>query len=117
MFNGYTKWYNVLKRFYEHFIDFYKTFLSRFFKQVYASPFRCTQNTKKCTWCTQNLIIYQGVLKLVFSFKLRLKTGMSQATLAKLSKGENVTTDVLERICKVIECDIGDILEVDKESK
>lgn len=26
---------------------------------------------------------------------------ISQATLAKLSKGENVTTDVLERICKL----------------
>ncbi len=46
---------------------------------------------------------------------LRVKTGMSQATLAKLSKGENVTTDVLERICKVLNCEIGDIVEMKEE--
>lgn len=66
--------------------------------------------TYKKLW---KLLIDKGLNKT----QLRLKTGMSQATLAKLSKGENVTTDVLERICKVLECDIGDILEVDKESK
>lgn len=43
---------------------------------------------------------------------LRVKTGMSQATLAKLSKGENVTTEVLERICKTLNCEIGDIVEI-----
>jgi DNA-binding Xre family transcriptional regulator len=66
--------------------------------------------TYKKLW---KLLIDKGLNKT----KLRLKAGMSQATLAKLSKGENVTTDVLERICKVLECDIGDILEFDKESK
>lgn len=66
--------------------------------------------TYKKLW---KLLIDKGLNKT----QLRLKTGMSQATLAKLSKGENVTTDVLERICKVLECDFGDILEVDKESK
>lgn len=46
---------------------------------------------------------------------LRIKTGMSQATLAKLSKGENVTTEVLERICKTLNCEIGDIVELKNE--
>jgi DNA-binding Xre family transcriptional regulator len=46
---------------------------------------------------------------------LRVKTGMSQATLAKLSKGENVTTEVLERICKTLNCEIGDIVELKNE--
>jgi len=54
------------------------------------------------------LIIDKGMNKT----DLRIKTGMSQATLAKLSKGENVTTDVLERICKVLSCEIGDIVEI-----
>lgn len=54
------------------------------------------------------LIIDKGMNKT----DLRIKTGMSQATLAKLSKGENVTTDVLERICKVLNCEIGDIVEI-----
>ena len=43
---------------------------------------------------------------------LREATGLGQATIAKLSKGENVTTDVLERICKVLDCEISDIVEI-----
>lgn len=46
---------------------------------------------------------------------LRILTGMSQATLAKLSKGENITTEVLERICTVLNCRIEDIVEFIKE--
>ena len=42
---------------------------------------------------------------------LRVRIGMSQATLAKLSKGENVNTDVLNRICKTLNCNVGDIVE------
>lgn len=38
--------------------------------------------------------------------------GLSPATMAKLGKGANVTTDVLARICGVLECDISDICEV-----
>ena len=42
---------------------------------------------------------------------LRLKTGLSTASLAKLSKGENITTDVLLRICEALDCNITDIME------
>jgi DNA-binding Xre family transcriptional regulator len=48
---------------------------------------------------------------------LRLKTGMSQATLAKLSKGENVNTEVLARICQALNCKIEDIVEYTEENK
>lgn len=48
---------------------------------------------------------------------LRQLTNLSQATIAKLSKGENVTTDVLERICICLNCDIQDIVEFEKEGK
>lgn len=41
---------------------------------------------------------------------LRLAAGMSSVTLAKLSKGEPVTVSTLERICRVLDCDIGDII-------
>ena len=43
---------------------------------------------------------------------LREKTKLSSGTIAKLSKNENVTTDVLVRICKVLNCDISNILEI-----
>lgn len=32
--------------------------------------------------------------------------------MAKLSKNENLTTDVLLRICDALKCDISDIMEV-----
>lgn len=43
---------------------------------------------------------------------LRKAAGISTGTLAKLGKNENVTTDVLVKICKTLNCDIGDIMEV-----
>ncbi len=40
------------------------------------------------------------------------KAKISSASLAKLGKGANVTTDVLVRICEELKCDIGDICEI-----
>ncbi len=43
---------------------------------------------------------------------LKEKSGISTASIAKLGKGENITTSVLLKICNALECDISDILEV-----
>ncbi len=43
---------------------------------------------------------------------LCLVAGISHASIAKLGKNENITTDVLLRICKALDCDIGDIMEI-----
>lgn len=43
---------------------------------------------------------------------LRAATGISTASIAKLSKNENLTTDVLLKICDALKCDISDITEV-----
>ena len=47
------------------------------------------------------------------------KSGVSTASIAKLSKGANITTDVLLKICEAMNCRIEDILETidDKEEK
>ena len=42
---------------------------------------------------------------------LRDAVGMSSTTLAKMSKGDAVATTVLERICKNLKCNIGDIVD------
>lgn len=42
---------------------------------------------------------------------LRKKAGISSSSLAKLTKDENVTTDVLARICRELNCDVSDIME------
>jgi len=46
---------------------------------------------------------------------LRQATGMSTTSLAKLSKNENINTEILVKICKVLGCDIGDIMEVTED--
>jgi len=42
---------------------------------------------------------------------LRKKAGISSSSLAKLTKNENVTTEVLSKICQELECDVSDIME------
>ncbi len=46
---------------------------------------------------------------------LRIKTDIGTSTLAKLGKNEQVSLDVLLRICKVLNCDISEIMEVVRE--
>ena len=43
---------------------------------------------------------------------LRMKAGISTMALAKLGKNEHVNTEILAKICKVLECNIEDIVEV-----
>ncbi len=43
---------------------------------------------------------------------LRLKADIGTATLAKLGKNEQVSMDVLLRICNVLNCNISDIMDV-----
>ena len=43
---------------------------------------------------------------------LAKKAGISSASVAKLGKGANITTDVLLKICEYLNCDISDIVEV-----
>ena len=42
---------------------------------------------------------------------------ISSSTLAKLSKNENVSMDVIVRLCQVLKCDIGEIVEIVEEVK
>ena len=43
---------------------------------------------------------------------LRLKAGISTMALAKLGKNENVSMEVLKKVCKALECNIGDIMDL-----
>lgn len=42
---------------------------------------------------------------------LRKNAGISSSSLAKLTKDENVTTEVLAKICRELKCDVSDIME------
>ena len=41
-------------------------------------------------------------------------TNISSPTLAKLSKGETVTTEVIEKICNALDVQPGDIMEFER---
>lgn len=39
------------------------------------------------------------------------KADVSPATLTRMKNGDSVTTDVLEKICRVLGCEVSDIME------
>lgn len=43
--------------------------------------------------------------------ELMEKENVSKSTFYKMKNGKNVTTDVLVRICDVLDCDISEIVE------
>ena len=43
---------------------------------------------------------------------LRVKAGISTRQLAKLGKNENVTTDVLVKVCKALDCNVDEIMDI-----
>ena len=62
---------------------------------------------------------YNNLWKLLIDKKmnkqdLQLAAGVSTTVIAKLTKGRNVTTDVLLKICAALDCDFADIMEVDR---
>lgn len=59
------------------------------------------------------LLIDKGMTKT----QLREKANISTVTLAKLGKNETVSMDILLRICKELDCNFEDIIEVKKDGK
>ena len=67
-------------------------------------------------------VSYKKLWKLLIDKDMKKKdlcaaAGISHASMAKLGKNENVTTDVLVKICTALQCDIGDIMELTPEVK
>ena len=58
------------------------------------------------------LLIDKGMTKT----DLRIATEMSSTTLAKLGRNENVSMDVLLRICSTLDCNLGDIVDATKDT-
>lgn len=48
---------------------------------------------------------------------LQIRAQISPASIAKLSKNENVTTEIILKICKALNCDVSDIMEVVEDSE
>lgn len=57
------------------------------------------------------LLIDKGMKK----SDLRKVANVSSSSLAKLGKGENVTTDVILKICIALDCRVEEIMEIVKD--
>lgn len=49
--------------------------------------------------------------------ELAEKAEISNTSIAKLGKNENVNTDILLRICIALDCDISDIMETIRDEE
>ena len=45
------------------------------------------------------------------TYTLQAKGGISSSTIGRLKAGESVTTNTLEALCKILDCDITDIIQ------
>lgn len=59
---------------------------------------------------------YKKLWKLLIDKDLKKKdlqtlAGISNYTVSKLNRGDNVTTDILGKICKALNCNVDDIME------
>ncbi len=61
-------------------------------------------------------ISYKRLWKMLIDKDLKKKdlasvAGISQSSVAKMSRGETISMDVILKICSALDCDIGDICE------
>ena len=68
------------------------------------------------------MVSYNKLWKLLIDKGLNKKeliklSGVSSSSIAQMTKGQNVTTDVLCKICEVLNCDFKDIMEYIKKER
>lgn len=64
-------------------------------------------------------VSYNGLWKLLIDKNMKKidlinKLGISSSTVAKMTKGENVSMNIMEKICDELDCDFGDIIHYAK---
>ena len=53
----------------------------------------------------------------VSQYTLIKKYGISPAQITRLKRNESVSTHTIERFCKILDCNVGDIMEYIKDSE
>lgn len=66
-------------------------------------------------------VSYNGLWKLLIDknkkkIDLINNLGISSSTIAKMTKGEKVSMNILEKICDELDCDFGDIIHYEKNN-
>lgn len=62
-------------------------------------------------------VSYKKLWKLLIDRDMKKKdllaaAGISQSSLSKMKKNENVNMDIVVKVCKALNCDISDIVEI-----
>ena len=66
---------------------------------------------KKWQYRLWKLLIDKGLKKT----DLKAIANISNSTLAKLGKGEYVSMEIIERLCRALDCNVEDIMEITSE--
>lgn len=71
---------------------------------------------------SEKTISYKKLWKLLIDKNMNKRdlkrvSGVSTTSIAKLGKGENITTDVLLKICKALDCGINDIMDMEENEQ
>lgn len=67
-------------------------------------------------------ISYNKLWKLLIDKNMKKKdlqrlSGVSSATITKLGRNENVNTEILQKICAALNCDVCDVMEFTTDNK
>lgn len=67
-------------------------------------------------------VSYNGLWKLLIDKNMKKmdlvqRLGISSSTMAKMTKGETVSMNIMEKICAELDCDFGDIIHYEKDGK
>lgn len=67
-------------------------------------------------------VSYKKLWKLLIDRDMKKKdllaaARISQSSLSKMGRNENINTDILVKICKALNCDIGDVMEILPDGK
>ena len=67
-------------------------------------------------------VSYNGLWKLLIDKNMKKmdlvenkNIGISSSTLAKMSRGDAISLSILEKICKELDCDFGDIISYERK--
>ena len=65
------------------------------------------------------MIVYNKLWELmkekgISQYRLHVE-GISNVTLARLKRNESVTMETVDKLCRILECDVGDIAEYIKD--
>ena len=65
---------------------------------------------------------YKKLWKLLIDRDMKKKdlqqlAGISSTSITKLGKNENVNTEIIEKICAALHCDVGEIMEMTEEKE